>query len=886
MLAAQSIDSLPPLLDSLRLSIDSIKPDANTLGIRISKEGLDAKVEYGARDSQFFDVKNRMVHLYGRAYVRYKDISLEAGYILIDLKNNVATAEPMKNSAGVEEGRPAFKQAEQNFVADKLQYNFKTRKGLIFDVTSTQGDLFVHGAKTKMIGHDPADTTAFDVIFSEDALITTCNLDHPHYGIRSSKQKVIPNKLIVLGPSYLEIADVPTPLVLPFGFYPVTTTKKQGIVLPRDYGFEPKYGMGFENLGYYIPISDHFDVTLNGGAYWNGSWMAGAKGSYNTRYRYNGAVDLGFSRLLTENEKAALSGNNSFKIAFRHTQDQRAHPTFSFNASVNIQTNNFDRRNNNDARSVLNQQLSSNANFTKTFTDKPYSLNGGLRHSQNIQTNEMTVEFPTLNFQMQQIFPFKRKERVGKEQWYEKVSFRYNSSFKNVMTGYDTSFFRVQTVRDAKAGVEHKMESNVNFRVLKYFNLAPSVRYNETWYIKTLDKSWDPTPQIVQSKSYLYDDQNVKIDSLIKTDTIAYGKLDTVYHTGFAPLRTVDASLSLNTQLFGTLKFKRGFLRGIRHVAKLNTSINYAPDYAAAPFGYFDSVQVVNELGQLEKVSYSRFEAGRGFLTQVPTGGEQFRLSYNINNIFEAKVKSRRDTIARKVKLLDNFSLGGSYNFAADSMKWSVVSGSGTVRLFKGLTTMGLSLAFDPYQYDAVAKKRVNKLVIIDTKLPVRFTGARASFNTSMTFREIRELFTFGRDSTTDDANRDQFGRRVAPTDMEYTGFLDLFDAFSINHTFSLDRIRDNGLDTFKFFNVVDMRGSIPLTEKWKFTVGNIGYDFVSNSLTYPDLGIYRDLHCWEMGVNWQPQRGTYSFFIRVKPGSLDFLKVPYDKRRPDTFGF
>ena len=883
---AQSVDSLPPMLDSLRLVADSLKPAANNLGVRLSKEGLDAKVEYGARDSQFFDVKNRMVYLYGGAYVRYKDLSLAAGYIMIDLRNNVATAEPLKDSAGVEQGRPTFVQADQNFVADKLQYNFRTRKGLIFDVTSTQGDLYVHGAKTKMIGHDPADTTAFDVIFSEDALITTCNLDHPHYGIRSSKQKVIPNKLIVLGPSHLEIADVPTPLVLPFGFYPVTTTKRQGIILPKDFDFDPKYGFGIENMGYYLPISDNLDVTLNGGVYWNGSWMLGAKGGYNTRYRYNGAVDLGFSRLLTENEQAKLVGNNSFKIAFRHSQDQRAHPTFSFNASVNIQTNNFDRRNNNDARSVLNQQLTSNANFTKIFPDKPFSLNGGLTHSQNIQTNEMSVQFPTLNFQMQQIFPFKRKERIGKEQWYEKISFRYNSSFKNEMKGYDTTFFRVQTLKDTKAGVEHKMESNVNFRVFKYFNLAPSVRYNETWYIKTLDKSWDATPQTAQTKEYAYNDDGVKVDSLIKTDTIAYGKLDTVYNTGFAALRTVDASLSLNTQLFGTLKFKRGYLRGVRHVAKIATSINYAPDYGSRPFGYFDSVQVVNTAGQLEKISYSKFEAGRGFLTQVPTGGEQFRLGYSINNIFEAKIKSKRDTIARKVKLFDNFNIGGSYNFAADSMKWSVVSGSGAVRLFKGLTTMNLSVAFDPYQYDAVARRRVNKLVIADSKVPVRFTGARASFNTSMTFGEIRELLRFDKDTSGDNSNKDQFGRRIAPLDGEYPEFLDLFNAFSINHTFSIDRIRDNGSDTLKFFNVVDMRGDIPLTEKWRFTVGNIGYDFVSKSLTYPDLGLYRDLHCWEMGVNWQPERGTYSFFIRVKPGSLDFLKVPYNKRRPDTFGF
>lgn len=890
--AAFTPDTVILPIDSLPLSSDSVRFSVNKTAY--SKDSLDATVEYGAKDSINFDSQAKLVYLYGKAYVNYKTLTLKANYIVVDLGKNEASAEGYPDSSGQIAGYPEFADGDQHFDAHKLRYNFQTKKGLISEVTTKQNDIYVLGNRTKFLGK--LDTNTNDIAYSQGAIFTTCDDPHPHFGIRSTRQKVIPNKLIVVGPSNLIIGDVPTPLYLPFGFFPITKNKRQGLLFPKDYEFDPNFGFGLRDIGYYIPLGDHFDLTLLAKAYWNGTWGVNAGSNYKKIYKYSGRVEIGYSDQKYENELATNYHQKSYLFTWSHSQDSRAHPTNTFNANINIQTNNYQSRNRNDAHSVLENSLSSNASFNKTFPDKPYTLSSSFNHSQNTRTREVTVNFPRVDFQMQRIFPFKKESRVGKEKWYEKITFQYNGSIKNQFRALDSTLFTNKTLEDAQFGVEHKLSTDAPFRLLKYFTFTPSVSYRETWYFKTTRYQANPNPTLKTSYNYLLDSEGHRIDSTLVIDTLTLTSLDTNFVNGFQPLRLFTTGVSMNTQIFGTLRFKHGWLRGLRHVIKPGFSFNYTPDYTGSGWGYFKTVQapILPNATRIDSIRYSIFDTGQGFFEQPPSNGRSMAFSYSFNNIFEAKYHSKKDSTDKKIKLFDNINIGGNYNFAADSLNWSPVTGSGTLRLFKGLSTLSLNFAFDPYKL--VNGRRVNQLLIkTDGKL-LRFTGMMVNISTGMTFKQIRDLFRkpgqeesqltpapesqIGPTGTTAGAAKNKTPLAVSDD------FLGLFDNFRINHNLSIQRIKDRGVDTLLVVNSLNFQGDIQITRNWKISFGNMGYDFKAKKLTYIDLSFYRDLHCWEMGLSWQPDRGTYSFFLRVKPGSLDFLKIPFNRYTPNLYQF
>jgi LptD protein len=872
-MSAQTTDSLPSVVDTLETSF------------AVSADTLEGPVDYGARDSMWIDLPNRIVHLYGEGYLNYQGFKLTAHYLKLDLKNNVAEAIAGQDTLGEKFGIPHFEQEDQVFDAQRLAYNFKTRKGLIYDVTTTQNDLYVRGTKSKFYGADPADSTTNHTVYSEDAFFTTCNDEHPHFGIRSSKQKVISGKLIVIGPSRLEIGDVPTPLYLPFGFFPITQTKRHGILTPQDVTFAADLASyGLRGLGYYIPIGEHVAIETRNDIYWNGSYNLTANVGYQKRYKYNGNFNLGFSRFLRENlETTDFEPQRSYFVRWAFNQASQAHPTIKFNANVNVQSNNYASRNRNDAGSVLNNILNSSVGVTKIFPGRPYTLSAGLNHSQNNQTRQATLNFPNLNFQMQRIFPFKRKQAVGKEKWFEKISFRYDSNLRSKIATADTALFDKKTWQGAAFGVNHSINTDASYRFLKYFSVAPSAGYKESWYFKTVNYGFTPGAETQIVFDTLLGPDDEIIDITRRTDTLAYGRIDTTYNNGLKALRLVNASVSVNTQLFGTIKLKKGPLRGLRHTIKPSASFGFAPDYGREPFYYFDSLVVIDKSGRLDTVGYTQYQIGSGLLEQVPVGGRSANLNFSLNNIFEAKVRGGRDTIDRKVKLLDNLVVNGGYNFAADSLGWRPVTASATMRLLKGLTVMSMRTSFDPYLQDSATGRTINKLVWDDTKKtsPLRFDGAEINFNTGLTVKQLREALSGKEPTIVNNNARDTSRTRVED---QLPALLDLFDNFRVSHSLSVQRTQFQGRDTTIIVNTLNFRGGVQLTENWNLDFGNIGYDFNRQKLTYPDLSLYRDLHCWEMGASWQPTRGTYTFFLRIKPGSLDFVRLPFNKAFPDRF--
>ncbi len=867
-------DTIPSHLVS-RDSLTSVQE----IHVRISPDSLDAKVDYGSADSNYLDNASRRVYLYGKAYVKYKDLSLNADFIIVDLDSSIATAEGLPDSLGKLAGIPEFKMSGQEPIkAERMRYNFRTRRGLIYEALTTQRDLFIHGEKTKFVSN--GDTlNRDDVLYGTRALITTCDAPHPHFGIRATKIKTIPDKLAVIGPSNLELFGVPTPVWLPFGFYPVSSTRRAGIIFPRDYERSPQQGFGLREVGYYFPVGEKIDFKILGDIYFNGTWGLGVVSNYVQKYQYRGTVDIRYSRRISEPANDYRKNvEKSFSIRVSHTQDPKSNPNQTIGGSINIQSNDYESLNYNDAQSALTNTYSSNFNYSRKFPGKPYSLSAGMNHSQNTRTHIVTINAPELNFRLDRIYPFKRARRTGPEQWYEKIAFQYAGSGRSQVIGTDTTLFDTTTWQNFQYGMQHKASANVNFNVLKYFNFTPSIDYGETWFFKTQDRifRFDPTDMdFVRNDTVYYPDSS---GYFILPDTVSYGKVDMDLKPGFEAFRTMSASISMNTQLFGTIQFKKGWLRGIRHVIKPSIGLSFSPK---SPSAYYQQLPFSVQYPDSSK-RYSRFD---GLLYSVrPTDVKQANINYSLTNLFEAKYWSRRDSTEKKLKLFDNINISGSYNMALKKNQnpWSPINISGNTRLWKGLTTISVGATYSVYALKSDGRLDTKSYYDATGHL-LRFDNLRLRFSTRLSFEDIKSIFTRKAAQTNTEEQKSSGASKKLPSgDL----FLDLLSNFTISHELGLLRMGRTGKDTtITTTHTVNMIGSMRLTPNWHIRFGNIGYDFRSKQLTYPDIGLVRDLHCWQLSFNFQPDRGTYSFNIGVKPGTFDFLKFPYRRGNYDVLG-
>ncbi len=870
-------DSIPPAPDTIRSARDTLPRigfprdttthTTNIQQVKISKDSLDAVIDYSARDSMINDLKNQKVHLFGNAVVTYTDLELQADYIIFDWGNNIVEAVGLPDSTGKIAGNPVFKEGDQTFNAKKIRYNFKTKKGLVYEATTQEKDVFVLGKVGKLHSTDESQGVKEDHIYSKDAIFTTCSHPDPHFGIRSAKQKVIPNKLVVVGPSNLEVGGVPTPLWLPFGFFPLKKGERTGLIFPRDYRFSDAWGFGLENMGWYFPISDYLDATVLADIFTRGSWGLKLDSKYRKRYKYNGSLALGYSDRKMETRGIPVS-DKSFTIRWSHTQDPKAHPLDRFSGNVHIQSNNYQSLNLNDFNSKYKNTFTSNINYTRTFPNQPFTFSASMSHSQNAQTRQMDIKLPVVDFQMSRIYPFRRKEGVGNEKWFEKISLQYSANAQNRLITTDTTLFTQQTLDNAQYGIRHIANTNASFQLFKYFNITPAVNYREVWYFDQVKKSLNP--EIVLDTTFVETSQG---ETEMVIDTIRYGTIEEDILRGFSPLRLFNTNISVSTQIFGVRRFSKGKIRGIRHVIKPAVSFGYTPDYTNPSYGYFDYVDTDTRSEFNQPQRYDIFE--NGIYDRTPTSGKAMALSYSLNNIFEAKVWSKRDSMEKNIKLFDNFSINGNYNFAADSFQFSMVNMNGTLRLFNGISTMTLTANFDPYAFDVEQRRRINEFHWdVNGKL-LRFENASIRFNTGMPVSRIKELFTGPAPPGT---------KKPPPPGEE--SLLDIFSDFRISHQLAFTGTAQlSGRDTF-FVSThnISVNGNLKLTKKWNLRVGNISYDFKLKRLIYPDIGFYRDLHCWEMGLDWQPFNGTYSFYLHVKPGTLDFIKVPYNRGNQDAF--
>ena len=838
------------LSDTLKLAV---KDSINTIPkdtILKPLELLESIVEHTADSLIRQDVKNNKVILFNNAHIHYKDIDLTAGYIEINNNTNIVWAKGIKDTVGVYSQLPIFKQGTEESTQDSISFNFKSEKAKIWGLRTVQDGVFIRGEITKKEN----DST----VFIRNIIFTTSEKEKPDFYIKTGKAKIVPNKKIVIGLSNLVIQDVPTPLFIPFAYIPLTKGNVSGFIMPT-WGDTAQQGYFLQNGGYYFAINDYVDLAMLGDVYSNGSWGLRTESSYSVRYKFNGNFSFRY-----ENLKNSIRGfddfskTTSYNIRWSHSQDGKASPNSRFSASVNLGSSTYYRESLNEfnTNSFLNNTLSSSISFYKKFVGTPFNVSVSATHSQNTNTKSITMSLPSMQVNMDRIYPFTSKSGA-KTNALQKTGVTYSLKGDNSINTTDEFFFKKEMFETAKSGLQHNATFSTNMKLLKYFTLSPNANYKEVWYFDKINKTYNAT------------------ENIIVTDTL----------NQFSAFREYNAGLSISTTIYGMFNFKKGRLQKIRHVIRPSVSYGYRPDFSS----FYDKVQ--KSADENDILEYNQFSNG---IYGGPSSGLSNSLSFTLNNTFEAKVMSKDSTKVEpeNVTLINNLNFSTSYNMAADSLKWSPVRMTAGTDFFNKKLKLNINATLDPYALSSAGKK-INTFNINNNGSLFRLTNAGLTMN--YTLASSKSDVNKDAKQQNDTANNSDgiFGEDLnnsnnlssdKKSNTKTTKTTKLYSAtfpWTLQLAYSLNYNNSNRQSEISS-NSLMFSGDIELTPKWKVGASS-GYDIKSNGFSYTQLRFSRDLDSWKLNFNWVPfgDRQTYYFFIGVKSSMLSDLK--YDKRQvPD----
>tara|TARA_R110001583_G_scaffold47473_2_gene148685 strand:- start:7140 stop:9776 length:2637 start_codon:yes stop_codon:yes gene_type:complete len=838
------------LKDSLILKpIDSLvlKPKDS---IKKPKETLEGIIEHSADSLIRQDMLNNKIILFKNAHIKYKDIDLTAGYIEIDNNKNAVLAKGVIDSIGNYSQLPVFKQGNQESTQDTIIFNFKSEKAKIWNLRTEQQGIIILGEVSKK--HNDS------VIFIENIRLTTSDKEKPDYYIKIPKAKFIKDKKLVAGSSQLVIADVPTPIVLPFAYIPLTKGSTSGFLMPT-WGDNSRQGYFLQNGGYYFVLNDNFDLALLGDIYTNGSWGLRAESNYAKRYKFSGNFNFRYENLINSLKGFDdYSKATNYNIRWSHAQDSKGSPNSRFSASVNLGSSQYYKQSNNEynTNSFLNNDLSSSVSFYKKFVGTPFNMSLSTTHSQNTNTEVINMTLPAFQLNMDRIYPFTGKNGVKKNAL-QKTGLTYTLKGDNRIVTSDKFFFKKQMFDEAKSGIQHNASLNTNMKALKYFTISPSLNYKEVWYFDRLKKEFDA------------------IQNAVVTDTIS----------SFSTFREYSTAVSLGTTFYGMFKFKKGNIEAIRHVVRPSVSYSYRPDFSSYNEEYTGNTTDPNAI-----VEYSPFSNG---IYGGPGTGLSNSLNFTLNNNLEAKLRKKdsTETEAKKIILLNNLNFSSSYNMAADSLKWSPVGVNAGTKLFNDKLGLNVRATLDPYGLDSNGKK-INTFNINNGGSLFRLTNAGVTMDYSLSSKK-NEKEKSAKEKNADANNSDGiFGENLTASnqqindeksseDTEVTKLYQSNIPWTLKLAYSLNYSNTNRQNEISS-NSLMFSGDIELTPKWGVGFSS-GYDIKSQGFTYTQLRFSRDLDSWKLNFNWVPfgDRQTYYFFIGVKSSMLSDLK--YDKRQvPD----
>ena len=891
----EAVETIDDTLDSIESAVEDRLDSLQAGRSRISKidrknSDINSTVTFKASDSLVLVGRNN-AFLYGEGEVDYGEFNLNSQNISMDLDNSTVYASGVRDSIGELHGNPVFKDKSGEYESETMSYNFKTEKGYITNIVTQQGEGYLTGGATKK--------NADGSYFLENGRYTTCDdHDHPHFYFNITKGKMRPGKDVVTGPAYMVLADVPLPLALPFGYFPFSKNYSSGIIFPS---FGEDYNRGFfmRNGGYYFAFSDYVDLALTGEIYTKGSWGVTGQSTYVKRYRFRGNFNISYLTTVTGDKGTPdYSKQTNFQVIWSHTQDTKANPNLSFSASVNFTTSGYTR---NDLNSYYSSAFTENTKSSTVslgyrFPGTKWAIAATANIAQRTQDSTLAVSFPNINITMSQTAPFKRKRSVGGERWYEKIRMSYSGQFQNSLTAQQNEFFKKSLIKDWRNGMKHSVPISATFSLFKYVNISPSVTLNDRMYTSKIKRDWDPNAQTEVA--------------------------DTVY--GFYNVFDFNAAISLDTKIYGfwkPMKFLGDKVQMIRHVLTPTVSFSWAPDFGAPGWGYYGSYSYTNANGQEVTRDYSYFQHG---LFGTPSRGKTGILSVNLANNLEMKVKSESDsTGVKKISLIENFSIGQSYNFAADSLNWSNLNTSIMLRLVKNFN-LSLSATWDPYIYRLNANGspvRVNiprwkagkgwvKLSSTGTSFSYTFnndtfrkkkkedtgtpTGTDTDFpDEDYPFGETPGEFPDGVQENSEDFSLRAEERRQRKRQVDNSSDADGYSKWECPWSLTLNYSVSYGYGDFdydkmdyrgKFFQNLSISGNIRPTKNWSFTA-SMSYNFDTKKIAYMNCSITRDLHCFTMTASFVPvgPYKSYTFHIAVKSSLLKDLK--YDKRSSSSNG-
>lgn len=859
-----------PLFINDTLFIDSSVSAPDTAGAKgqliISPDAVDEPIVYNADGYMKTDLRTRKVSLVQNAKVTYGTIELTADSIVLDMETGSVYATFRTDSAGNAVGLPKYKDGSEEFESKELTYNFKSKKGVIRNVTTEQEGGYLQSLTTKR--HEDG------TLHVNRSKFTTCDAEEPHFYLALPKAKVYPGEKIVSGPAYMVVADIPLPLILPFGFFPVQQKRASGIVMPK-YGQEARRGYFLSNGGYYFALSDYFDLKLTGTIYTNGTWLADASSSYRLRYRFSGSFGFSYANNVNSYKGMPDYGQtNNYRISWSHAQDGKANPGSRFSASVNMSSSGYDKNNSYEVADHVTTTRQSSINYSKSWAGTPISFSTSLNQTQNVQNKTMVLNLPKGSFNVSRIYPFKPRKPVAKARWYHDLTTQYSATFENKIDTYDSLLFTSAVWKSMKNGFKHEVPLSFQIRPFNNFSISPSLRYTGVLYTQQIHKRWDPD---------FYDESRNMIVPSVVNDTIR----GLTYGQALVPA----LSAAFNPSVYGTFTFTRKGSRveSIRHVMKPSIGFSYSPEADWLTSDMFDSVQYHTDGRRKE---YSIYE---GSIYGTPsTGRRSGSVSLSLTNLVEAKVFARNDTTGKpkKVKIIESLSLNTSYNIFADSLNWSPVNLSFRTTLAQNINIQAGS-TFNIYGMSSTGGT-VGELAVSQGLGLARMT----SLNASMDLDLGRLLGGQNKNTQQQQQTSGQRTQRpmggapdepgsqggAAPNNLplasnsydEY-GYVRFDVPWSLrmayNFSYSKPGLKTNVTQT------MTLSGDVRLTSKMAINY-NTGFDFKQKEITMTRVGISRDLHCWEMSFNWIPvgYMKSWNFTIRARASMLQDLK--YERRK------
>ena len=822
--SAQSADSVAHSSDSTHHA-DSVLIQGS---YPISKDKPEFIVTYQSKDSLVYDARKKQLRLHNVAQISYDDVKVNADYVEYDQDSSRLKAVALQRLPNDTTEKPRLTQGSESSTFTSLQYNFKSKRALVENAYSQYGEGFI---LSKQVKRNPDNT-----ISGLRNVYTTCNEEHPHFGIAARKIKIIPNKVAVSGSANLVIEDIPTPLVLPFGMFPLQQGQRSGFKLPT-YDMSEALGFGLREFGYYFAINNHIDLLTSADMYALGTYRVGMMSNYAYRYRFNGMLSFNYSYTkIGEPYELGSQRLRNYSFVWNHSISQNVLPGTNFNANVNIINNrNYQVYNTYDANTYLNNNYASSISYSKSWAGKPFNLSVALRHNQNTLTHQVQVTLPEVSFNVNQLYPFQFRKDIVKPRWYEKIGASYQFSALNRIDFYDTNFVLSQIrLSDFQNGFKHTIPISASYSILKYFNSTTGFTYDEYWYTKRNFKSYN----------------------------FPESRLDTARGTGFFTARDFSMNTSLSTRIYGIKLFKHGVIKGIRHVLTPSINFRYQPDFGGGIGHYYyntfiDSLRIVGR--------YSYYEGG---LLGGPPDGKFGGIGFGLGNTLQLKVRNKKDTLngTRKVNIIDGLDFSGSYNFAVDSFQWSVMSLNYRTTLFDNISLSG-GMGFDPYSINKENGRRSRITYFESSGKLLRFTQANIAINARLPVKKQGTAMS----KATDQQKQAVGNRYDMYTDFTIPWHLVLKYNAAISKQFQTLTKRDSLIFSQNFL----FNGDVNLTARWRIGMSS-GYDFRTKKMTYTSFDIFRDLHCWEMRLNLIPfgPRKSYNFSLNAKSSVLQDLKL------------